>query len=1061
MSFHEELPLLSTDLLRARAQQLNCLYAVEELFNLPGNDEARVIRRLIELVPQGWRFPEHCRVRIAFDRQVFLSPDFGESAWVMTEKVRSKGRALGTISVYYARELPLADEGPFLDSEVRLLKIVAKRLGHFLEYNRMQEIFTGERAEQAEYGAGEWKTILEVLRNTNRNLYLRIVNHLLYHLCWNGEKDAQELLHDTSLEQRTDVEDTLKDPNRPYLSRSNELPPGMDDRILEIAGDTMDQEDLLKKIRKWIREDKLSFQVQILNRNLPLSEVGEAVRRYYNLMPDKMDLNLPAIKGITVSLIRRFLSDQLHYINVAKRHVHVGDFSELLRRLVFSTQSHGKLGGKSAGLYLASQILAKKAEQNAHIGRVKVPRTWHITSDMLLHFMHFNDLDEIVEQKYKPISQVRFEYPHVVQSFKNATFPPETIQGLSMALDELGGHPLIVRSSSLLEDSLGAAFSGKYKSLFLANQGSKKQRLSALLDAVAEVYASTFGPDPIEYRAERGLLDYGEEMGIMIQEVVGTRVGDYFLPTFAGVAFSRNEFRWSPRIKREDGLVRLVPGLGTRAVDRLSDDYPILLAPGQPGLRVNVTPQDIARYSPQKIDVINMRKNTFETVGIRQLLREFGYQIPRASQLVSIYQDGHIRKPQGAMVDFDEDDLVVTFEGLITNTPFIEQVQAMLSVLEEELETPVDIEFAHDGKDLYLLQCRPQSYDESAIPAEIPTDIPDEDLLFSANRYVSNGRIPDVTHIVYIDPEAYARLSTREDLLAVGQAVGRLNQILPKRQFVLMGPGRWGSRGDIKLGVNVTYSHINNTSMLIEVARKKGNYVPDLSFGTHFFQDLVEAQIRYLPLYPDDKGAVFNEAFFTDSPNVFADVVPELASLAETVRVIDVARATGGQVLKILMNAELDRAVGVLGEPSTVTERSSAQPRVVHHERRADNFWRWRLLMAEQIAARMDADELGVKAVYLFGSVKNATAHAQSDINLLVNFSGTPEQLMKLHQWLKGWSLCLDELNKLRTGYRSGGLLDVHIISDDDIAARTGYAAKIGAATDAARELPMGSGRDR
>jgi len=130
-----------------------------------------------------------------------------------------------------------------------------------------------------------------------------------------------------------------------------------------------------------------------------------------------------------------------------------------------------------------------------------------------------------------------------------------------MALDDFGEHPIIVRSSSLLEDRIGAAFSGKYKSLFLANQGSKQQRLEALMDAIAEIYASVLGPDPIEYRAERGLIDFGEEMGILIQEVVGTRVGKYFLPSYAGVSFSKNEFRWSPRINRDDGLIRIVPGL--------------------------------------------------------------------------------------------------------------------------------------------------------------------------------------------------------------------------------------------------------------------------------------------------------------------------------------------------------------------------------------------------------------------------------------------------------------------------------------------------------------------
>ncbi len=117
-------------------------------------------------------------------------------------------------------------------------------------------------------------------------------------------------------------------------------------------------------------------------------------------------------------------------------------------------------------------------------------------------------------------------------------------------ISDFKDNPIIVRSSSLLEDNFGYAFSGKYKSLFVPNLGTEEERLHALMDAIAEVYASTFSPDPIEYRRERGLLDFNEEMGILIQEVVGTRVGPYFLPTYAGVAFSRNEFRWSPRIQQ-------------------------------------------------------------------------------------------------------------------------------------------------------------------------------------------------------------------------------------------------------------------------------------------------------------------------------------------------------------------------------------------------------------------------------------------------------------------------------------------------------------------------------
>jgi len=188
--------------------------------------------------------------------------------------------------------------------------------------------------------------------------------------------------------------------------------------------------------------------------------------------------------------------------------------------------------------------------------------------------------------------------------------------------------------------------------------------------------------------------------------------------------------------------------------------------------------------------------------------------------------------------------------------------------------------------------------------------------VFTANRYVSNGRVPDVTHIVYVDPRRYRTLTDRAALREVGRVVGRLNKVLPRRRFVLMGPGRWGSRGDIRLGVSVTYSDISNTAVLVEIARKEGNYVPDLSFGTHFFQDLVEASIRYLPLFPDDPDILFGEAFLRTAPNALAELAPEFADLGGVVRVIDVPRATNGLVLRVVMDADADRAVGFLSPPA-------------------------------------------------------------------------------------------------------------------------------------------------
>ena len=254
---------------------------------------------------------------------------------------------------------------------------------------------------------------------------------------------------------------------------------------------------------------------------------------------------------------------------------------------------------------------------------------------------------------------------------------------------------------------------------------------------------------------------------------------------------------------------------------------------------------------------------------------------------------------------------MVTFEGLVNRTKFVQQIKDILEILSKEYNNPVDIEFAHDGSNLYLLQCRTQSAGIEYKPAVIPSNVSAEKSIFSANKHISNGMVTDITHIVYVDPKKYSEVSDYETLKEVGKSVGRLNKILPKHQFILMGPGRWGSRGDIKLGVSVTYSEINNTSMLIEIAKKTNEYTPDLSFGTHFFQDLVESNIRYLPLYPDEPGAIFNEQFLKDAENVLSSFLPDMKKLEDVIRVIDVPASADGQVLNVLMNGEIRQSIGL------------------------------------------------------------------------------------------------------------------------------------------------------
>jgi pyruvate, water dikinase len=1036
--------------LQERAKELHCLYRVDELVQNKSMAVEDVFRGTIEAIREGWQYPSVCRARVIHHNKVIQPGDFATTPWVQRAEIRVQEEIVGAIEVYYLKEMPPADEGPFLKEERKLLNTLAERLAYFLLQRRPQG--SGLPAPAVSRDRQEWWVILDFLRRTDQHLLGRITRKMINHMCWQGLEEAHQLLHRLAPGSVEGTPESLE--NRPLRRAQQRDSLAVTDEAFRIASAHLSDDEILGLIHKWIKDDKSTFLLEALeDEDASLSDIADALDRYQGIQVKETELSWPIQVALRVALIRRFLTDQLDFINVAKTYVETRDFYDLVHHIVSPSKGHGRLGGKSSGLFLAKRVVFRSKEYADILQDIKVPKTWYLTSDGLLEFIRYNNLEDLYNRKYLEIDQVRLEYPNIVQLFKNSQFSPEIIKGLSMALDDFEDRPLIVRSSSLLEDRIGAAFSGKYKSLFLANQGSKKQRLADLQDAIAEVYASVFGPDPIEYRAERGMLDLNEEMGIMVQEVVGVRVGDYFLPAFAGVAFSNNEFRWSPRIRREDGLVRLVPGLGTRAVDRLTDDYPVLAAPGQPNLRANVTTDEIVRYSPRKIDVINLATNTFETLDLRDLLRKAGPRYPIIEKLVQVLdEDGRLHLPS-LETDWEKDDLVVTFEGLIRDTPFMTQMQALLELLREKMETPIDIEFAHSGEHLYLLQCRGQSYTDTASPSPIPRDIPPDRIVFSANRYISNGRVPDATHVVYVDPDAYGDLADLKDLKDVGRAVGRLNKLLPKRQFILMGPGRWGSRGDIKLGVPVTYSEINNTSVLVEVARKKGNYVPDLSFGTHFFQDLVEARIQYLPLYPDDEDVRFDEAFLTGSPNSLPELLPQFEHLSHVIRVIDVARARPGCALRLVFNAELDEAVAMLvtaGTGGDARRESRIPP-----DKLTENHWRWRYRMARQIASLLDPNRFGVRALYVFGSTKNATAGPGSDIDVLAHVHGTEAQRQQLLAWLQGWGQCLAEMNFVRTGYQCENLLDVHLVTDEDIAQQRGYASKIGAVTDPARPLEM------
>ncbi|HMV30408.1 MAG TPA: PEP/pyruvate-binding domain-containing protein, partial [Anaerolineales bacterium] len=363
---------------------------------------------------------------------------------------------------------------------------------------------------------------------------------------------------------------------------------------------------------------------------------------------------------IIAVLIRTMISDQLKYIKIARQWFTVEDLREINRRKI----GGGKIGGKAAGMLLAMRILKETAPVQIR-NRFRLPISYYLGSDVYYNFMSLNDLGGWNGQKYKTEEQMRADYPELCEDFYKGQFPPEVIESLERVLEEAGQRPLIVRSSSLLEDNFGTSFAGKYESIFLPNQGDANECLKALTQAIAKIYASVMNPDALIYRHTKELADYDERIGILIQIVEGERAGRYYFPHGAGVAFSRNLFRWSPQIKQDEGFLRLVTGLGTRAVDMLADDYPRLVALSHPRLHSSSDVRTIKRYSQQHLDAIDIETNSFVTIPVRDALHT-DYDPLR--YIAQVEQDGYLA-PIRSRLD-STDKLVITFDGLLSRTPF-------------------------------------------------------------------------------------------------------------------------------------------------------------------------------------------------------------------------------------------------------------------------------------------------------------------------------------------------------------------------------------------------------
>ncbi|MHB1476747.1 MAG: PEP/pyruvate-binding domain-containing protein [Coriobacteriia bacterium] len=594
----------------------------------------------------------------------------------------------------------------------------------------------------------------------------------------------------------------------------------------------------------------------------------------------------------THRLIRMLLSrdESDEVFGLCMEYFELADLIAIGKRMVGT----GQIGGKSVGMLLARKILARERSEIA--ARLEVHDSFYIGSDVFYSYLVLNDCwwdryrlknaDDLFESARELEARLR-----------TGVVPPVVLDQFREILEYFGQSPVIVRSSSLLEDAYGNSFSGKYESVFCGNQGDPEERLAEFVEAVRTIYASTMSEEALSYRLHRGLIHRDEQMALLVQRVSGEFHGDLYYPHIGGVGYSFNPYVWNKRIDPAQGMLRLVFGLGTRAVDRHDDDYTRVVALNAPMLRPEGSSDEIRSYSQKIANVIDLAENahvsrSFENVVTASPGLPLSMLASRDLALEQRARDAGMR---------DVFSQVLTFEGLLTGTPFPAEMHAMMSTIAEAYRHPVDIEFTVNfvGAEDYrvnLLQCRPFHFTGELTHLPAPADIPAATVLVrTSGPVIGHSMAIELDRVVYVVPERYSALSTAHRFGAAA-LVGRVTN-LPgeKRRIALIGPGRWGTRMP-ELGVPATLSQIKNATVLAEVAEMHAGLTPDLSLGTHFFNDLVDLDILYMGITPGSSDSLLNADLLEGLPNALGRLLPEAADANDLVRVIDAGDLDGRSI---------------------------------------------------------------------------------------------------------------------------------------------------------------------
>jgi len=561
----------------------------------------------------------------------------------------------------------------------------------------------------------------------------------------------------------------------------------------------------------------------------------------------------------------------------------------------------GFIGGKSVGMLLARKIL--EVEGGDRFTSILEPHdSFYIGSDVFYTYIVQNGWWKLRTRQKTPEGYYKYA-AELKEKLLHGSFPKDIKEQFIQMLEYFGQSPIIIRSSSLQEDNFGNAFAGKYDSVFCVNQGTPQERYEAFEQAVRIVYASTMNEDALNYRMNRGLAQQDEQMAILVQRVSGDRYDDWFFPHIAGVGNSSNLYVWDESIDMYAGMLRLVFGLGTRAVDRTDGDYVKIVCLDNPLRTPPMNLEDQKRFSQHRLDLLSLTDNALVSKDLDEII-----SLPlKADKKLFMSPDlaGAARMRELGYREWNTPYLL-DFKKLLSETDFADTMREILALLSKAYDYPVDIEFtANFNKDngfkINLLQCRPLQTKGLGKTVKIP-DVKDvKDCFFSGKGCFMGGsvRLP-IDYVVFINAGSYLKLS-EQGKYEVARQIGIINKAINGKNAMLVGPGRWGSTTP-SLGVPVHFTELCNMKVLCEYSSVKDGFMPELSYGSHFFQDIVESEIFYAAIFEGYQDVVFNPDHILNKQNLLISFLPGSDKYCD---VIHIANTSGMELYSDIITQRL------------------------------------------------------------------------------------------------------------------------------------------------------------